>query len=205
MRLFHTLKDADTALAMFKDEKLDGFFDQLISYQLLLDLLYELGRYQDILDTYKVIKERQVAKSNHYRVFPYNFPSPDSRRTIPETRSCPHFRCMLQTQHSSIFRVRNKLVARTQRSRSLPNAPRNNIHGPSRHQARPTSNRLGSHFDRETAKLLDHPNHQSLGVRGRETIRRCRADPQVSSRSRQPDGQQADLPQKRHRGNQKSI
>jgi pentatricopeptide repeat domain-containing protein 2 len=60
MRLFHTLKDADSALKLFKDESLDGFFDQLISYQLLLDLLYELGRFQEILDTYKIIQERQV-------------------------------------------------------------------------------------------------------------------------------------------------
>lgn len=60
MRLFHNLKDIDTALKLFKDESLDGFFDQLISYQLLLDLLYENGRYQEMLDIYNVIKERQV-------------------------------------------------------------------------------------------------------------------------------------------------
>lgn len=60
MRLFHSLKDVDTALTMFKDEKLSGFFDQLVSYQILLDLLYESGKYQEMLDIYKVIKDRQV-------------------------------------------------------------------------------------------------------------------------------------------------
>lgn len=62
IRLFHYLQDPDSALKLFKDESLEqnGFFDQLISYQLLLDLLYETGRYQDILDTFDIIKSRQV-------------------------------------------------------------------------------------------------------------------------------------------------
>lgn len=60
MRLFHHLKDEDNALKLFKEESDQGFFDQLISYQLLLDMLYEKGRYQDILDTFEIIKSRQV-------------------------------------------------------------------------------------------------------------------------------------------------
>lgn len=60
LRFFHHFKDPDSALALFKNEKLDGFFDQLISYQLLLDLLYESKRYQDVLDTFEIIKSRQV-------------------------------------------------------------------------------------------------------------------------------------------------
>jgi pentatricopeptide repeat domain-containing protein 2 len=58
---------------MFNDEKLGGFFDQLVSYQILLDLLYESGRYQDILDTYKIIKDRQVSNpisSGIFQQFP---------------------------------------------------------------------------------------------------------------------------------------
>lgn len=34
-------------------------FDQLISYQILLDLLYEKERYQDVLDTFAIIQERK--------------------------------------------------------------------------------------------------------------------------------------------------
>lgn len=60
MRLMHHLKEADAALKLFKNENLDGFFDQLISYQILFDLLYEAGRYQDVLDTYSLVNERQV-------------------------------------------------------------------------------------------------------------------------------------------------
>lgn len=60
MRLFHVLKDPDSALALFKKESLDGFFDQLASYQVLFDLLFESGRYEDVLETFEVIKARQV-------------------------------------------------------------------------------------------------------------------------------------------------
>lgn len=60
MRLMHHLKDADAALKLFKNDTLDGFFDQLVSYQILFDLLYESGRYQDVLDTFNIVKARQV-------------------------------------------------------------------------------------------------------------------------------------------------
>lgn len=60
MRLFYHLKDPETALAMFQDESLSGFFDQLVSYQIILDLLFISERYQDVLDTFEIIKSRQV-------------------------------------------------------------------------------------------------------------------------------------------------
>ena len=60
MRLLYFLKEDDQALKLFKDDSLNGFFDQLISYQLLLDLLYEQKRYQNVLDMFDVIKSRQV-------------------------------------------------------------------------------------------------------------------------------------------------
>lgn len=65
MRLFHHLQEADQALELFKDEALTGFFDQPISYQLLLDMLYKEKRYQDILDTFDIIKQRQVFGSRY--------------------------------------------------------------------------------------------------------------------------------------------
>lgn len=37
-----------------------GFFDQLMTYQILLDILYENQRYQDMLDVVEKIKTRQV-------------------------------------------------------------------------------------------------------------------------------------------------
>lgn len=60
MRLLHLLKDSETAMKLFQDEQLDGFFDQLITYQLLLDLLFESKQYQEVLDMFEIIKSRQV-------------------------------------------------------------------------------------------------------------------------------------------------
>jgi pentatricopeptide repeat domain-containing protein 2 len=65
MRLFHHLKDSQTALELFKDESLGGFFDQLVTYQILLDLLYEKGQYQEILDTFDIIQSRQLQGSRY--------------------------------------------------------------------------------------------------------------------------------------------
>lgn len=39
---------------------MDGFFDQLSSYQVLIDMLYEHGRYQDVRDVFNIIKSRQI-------------------------------------------------------------------------------------------------------------------------------------------------
>lgn len=39
---------------------MEGFFDQLISYQILVDMLYENGRYKDVRDIFNIIKSRQI-------------------------------------------------------------------------------------------------------------------------------------------------
>lgn len=65
MRLFHNLQESETALELFKDESLGGFFDQLMSYQILLDLLFEKGQYQDVLDTFDTIRTRQLQGSRY--------------------------------------------------------------------------------------------------------------------------------------------
>lgn len=39
---------------------MEGFFDQLMSYQILLDLLFENKKYQEVLDTFDNIKARQI-------------------------------------------------------------------------------------------------------------------------------------------------
>ncbi|KAG5680852.1 hypothetical protein PVAND_010333 [Polypedilum vanderplanki] len=65
MRYYYHIKDSETALQLFKDESLGGFFDQVISYQLLLDLLFETGKYQEVLDTYEIIQSRQLEGARH--------------------------------------------------------------------------------------------------------------------------------------------
>ncbi|EFA06421.2 pentatricopeptide repeat-containing protein 2, mitochondrial [Tribolium castaneum] len=67
MRMFYTHNKADLALECFKAPEFDGIFDQLITYQILLDLLYENGKYQEILDTFEVIKGRQLEGTKYPR------------------------------------------------------------------------------------------------------------------------------------------
>lgn len=52
---------------MFKDPELNSFFDQLMTYQILVDMLYEQGRYQDVVDVFEIIKSRQIQGGMHPR------------------------------------------------------------------------------------------------------------------------------------------
>lgn len=60
MRMFHIKQKDDAALRTFLDKDMDGFFDQMMTYQILLDLLYEKGRYTDVRNAYDVMKGRQL-------------------------------------------------------------------------------------------------------------------------------------------------
>lgn len=60
MRMFYHLNEVDRALKLFKDPNMEGFFDQLISFQLLLDLLYENKRYDEVLEIFDFIKSKQI-------------------------------------------------------------------------------------------------------------------------------------------------
>jgi pentatricopeptide repeat domain-containing protein 2 len=60
MRMYHYLNQPDAALHAFKDPSLEGFFDQLISYQLLMDLLFSNDRYEDVMDVFNIVVQRQT-------------------------------------------------------------------------------------------------------------------------------------------------
>ncbi|VVC96586.1 unnamed protein product [Leptidea sinapis] len=60
MRMFYFLEAPNEALQCFKDPDNKGFFDQLVSYQILLDLLYNQERYDDMYEIFEVVKERQI-------------------------------------------------------------------------------------------------------------------------------------------------
>lgn len=45
---------------MFNDPDMEGFFNHLTSYQILMDLLFINEKYDQILDVYKSIQERQL-------------------------------------------------------------------------------------------------------------------------------------------------
>lgn len=60
MRMFYHLNEVDAALKLFKDPNMEGFFDQLISFQLILDMLYENKRYEEVLEIFDFIRSKQI-------------------------------------------------------------------------------------------------------------------------------------------------
>ncbi|KAJ8967696.1 hypothetical protein NQ317_011487 [Molorchus minor] len=51
----------------FKMPELSGFFDQLMSYQILLDLLFENKKYKEMLEVVNIITNRQIEGSKYPR------------------------------------------------------------------------------------------------------------------------------------------
>lgn len=66
MRMFYHLNDEETALKCFKDKELTSLFNQWASYQILLDMLYDKKRYNDVLETYQFIQENQIEGGNRF-------------------------------------------------------------------------------------------------------------------------------------------
>lgn len=60
MRTFYYLDEPNLAYTAFKDPKFENFFDQLISYQILLTLLYKHGKYPEMRDVYDIIKNKPI-------------------------------------------------------------------------------------------------------------------------------------------------
>lgn len=60
MRTFYYLDEPDIALTAFKDPQFNNFFDQMISYQILLSLLYKHKRYTEMREVYDVIKTKSL-------------------------------------------------------------------------------------------------------------------------------------------------
>ncbi|KAL6432444.1 hypothetical protein ACFW04_006792 [Cataglyphis niger] len=67
MRTFYYLDEPDLALTAFKDPQFENFFDQMISYQILLCLLYKHGRYTEMRDVYDIIKTKNLDSSGYPR------------------------------------------------------------------------------------------------------------------------------------------
>ncbi|XP_071567711.1 pentatricopeptide repeat-containing protein 2, mitochondrial [Temnothorax nylanderi] len=60
MRAFYYLDEPDLAYTAFKDPKFENFFDQLVSYQILLSLLYKHGKYAQMREVYDIIRTRHI-------------------------------------------------------------------------------------------------------------------------------------------------
>ncbi|XP_045502072.1 pentatricopeptide repeat-containing protein 2, mitochondrial-like [Colias croceus] len=60
MRMFYFLDAPVDAIKSFEDPANEGFFDQLITYQILLDLLYNHAMYEEMYKIFDKIQERQL-------------------------------------------------------------------------------------------------------------------------------------------------
>ncbi|CAH2235018.1 pentatricopeptide repeat-containing protein 2, mitochondrial-like [Pararge aegeria] len=60
MRMFHFLDAPTEALQCFEDPDNSGFFDQLVSYQILLDLLYNHQMYDEMYRVFEKVQEKQI-------------------------------------------------------------------------------------------------------------------------------------------------
>lgn len=63
MRTLYHLDEPDIALSLYKDPELEGFFDQMITNQILMDLLYNHGRYADVRNIFDIFINK--TKSEH--------------------------------------------------------------------------------------------------------------------------------------------
>ncbi|XP_023219348.1 pentatricopeptide repeat-containing protein 2, mitochondrial-like, partial [Centruroides sculpturatus] len=50
-----------------KNQELEGFFDQISSYHIAMDLLFVNKRYQDVLDVYDVLRNKQLYGTRYPR------------------------------------------------------------------------------------------------------------------------------------------
>lgn len=60
MRTFYYLDEPDLAFTAFKDPQFNNFFDQMISYQVLLCLLYKHKKYAEMREVYDIIKNKNL-------------------------------------------------------------------------------------------------------------------------------------------------
>lgn len=65
MRMFHFLDAPNEALKCFEDPENGDFFDQLVTYQILLDLLYSHHMYDDMYRVFERVKDRQINMSKY--------------------------------------------------------------------------------------------------------------------------------------------
>lgn len=60
MRALYHLDEPDLAFQAFKDPALDQFFDQLTSLQILMDLLWNHGQYEECLEAYTLFTKKPM-------------------------------------------------------------------------------------------------------------------------------------------------
>ncbi|RZF45660.1 hypothetical protein LSTR_LSTR010611 [Laodelphax striatellus] len=67
MRMYHSLNRPVEALKVFKNPELDGFFDQMMTYQILMDLLYSNKMYDEVKEVFEIVKAKQMMGVKFHR------------------------------------------------------------------------------------------------------------------------------------------
>ncbi|XP_055323929.1 pentatricopeptide repeat-containing protein 2, mitochondrial-like [Sitodiplosis mosellana] len=65
MRVLHYHDLPECAIKFFEDDNITHLFDQLITYQILLDMLYDRKMYGDVLRIYDEVKKRILAQNQY--------------------------------------------------------------------------------------------------------------------------------------------
>uniref|UniRef100_A0A1B6JLF5 Pentacotripeptide-repeat region of PRORP domain-containing protein n=1 Tax=Homalodisca liturata TaxID=320908 RepID=A0A1B6JLF5_9HEMI len=67
MRMYYHLNRPKEALKVFLNPDLEHFFDQIISYQVLMDLLFKNEMYDEVMQVADVVKDKQIPNSRFPR------------------------------------------------------------------------------------------------------------------------------------------
>lgn len=67
MRLFYYLKKQEMMIGFYKDPEFEGFFDQLKSYYLSMDLCFKNAMYQEVIDAFEGLKKKQLGETKFPR------------------------------------------------------------------------------------------------------------------------------------------
>lgn len=65
MRALHYFDEPDLGLELFKNPDLNGFFEQFSSYHVMMDLLFNHGRYEDVNMLYNDLMEKNINGITH--------------------------------------------------------------------------------------------------------------------------------------------
>lgn len=60
MRFFHMVNQPKEALSLVQNPQTVGLFDQFMTYQILMDLLLKHKMYNEVVDTFLLVQERNI-------------------------------------------------------------------------------------------------------------------------------------------------
>ena len=65
MRFYHLANKPTEALALLTNPKTVGLFDQFTSYQIAMDLLLENKMYNEVIEVFKIVQQRNIQGSKY--------------------------------------------------------------------------------------------------------------------------------------------